>query len=73
LLEAFSGLRPIFFEKWDLRHVKARIPKLRIDPCRFGQCGFSLIVVALPHEDDAAQVFRRGKIGLARVNGVELF
>jgi hypothetical protein len=73
LLEAFSGLLPIFFEEWDLCQVKARVPKFRIDPRRFGQCGFSLVIVALPHEDDATQILRGGKIGLARVNGVELF
>ena len=73
MLEAFSGLWPIFFEKWDLRQVKPRIPKLRIDPCRVGQCGFSLIIVALPHQDDAAQIFRSGKIGLPSIDGIELF
>ena len=47
----------------------------RIDPCRFGsQCGFSLIIVALPPWSSAAPgSSTRQDRAAAHVNGVELF
>ena len=57
LLKALPCLGPIFFQKWDLREIEARIPKLRVDPRRFSQCSFGLVIVALPHQDNAAQIF----------------
>ena len=71
LLKTIPSLRPILLEKWDFRKVEARIPKLGIDPGRFEQCCFPFVVVTLPHQDNAAQIFRRGEIGLAGIDRVE--
>ena len=72
LFEALPRLPPVFFEKRDLRQVKARIPKLWIDLGGFLKRGFRLIVVALSHQDDPAQISRGGQIRLARIDRVEL-
>ena len=72
LLETLPRLCPIFFEERNLGQVKARVPKLWVDPGRFLQCAFRLIVVALSHQDDAAKIFGRCEVRLPRIDGVEL-
>ena len=72
LLETLPRLCPIFFEERNLGQVKARVPKLWVDPGRFLQCAFRLIVVALSHQDDAAKIFGRREVRLPRIDGVEL-
>ncbi len=73
LLKTITRFRPIFFLKRNLSEVKARVPKLGIDPHGFVQCRFRFVIDALPHQDNAAQILRFGQIRLANVYFVELF
>ena len=73
LLETTACFRPIFFQKRNLGQVKARIPKLRIDPHRFVQCCFRFVIDALSHQNHAAQILRFGQIRLPNIYFIELF
>ena len=73
LLKTTARFRPIFFQKRNLGEVKARIPKLRIDPRCFVQCCFRFVIDALSHQDNPAQILRFGQIRLPNVYFVELF
>ena len=73
ILEAVACFDPIFLQERNFSEIEPRVPKFGINPQRFVQCCFGIVVDTFPHQDDAAEILRFREIRLSRVDSIELF
>ena len=67
-----AGFGPVFFQERDLGQIEAGVPALRIDLDRSPQDDLRALVLALPGQDQAAQVQRLRFVFRPRHQRIEL-